>query len=250
LHRAALVAIARPPIQAAHPMTHHFDPRLSFTSGKDDLFHFLSYDDLFYTFGKDNQKTSNPIAILRGHAIHLYNGGHGDVSAGKIKLKDYSVTLYTRDFQGKKMILKTTRVPGKVRDNVKDAMATCTPVIIKTPMKIRMTPKQLAKAETVNGPTTNGAMRVALKPKQIARLVARQKNLGGATTWSQDKTLWVEAKVVPKNGETFPDDEEEEVAESVDTVTAEDESVDAPEDCGEASAVKGDEWNVVAVKDE
>lgn len=236
-------------------MTHHFDPFLSFTSGKDDLFHFLSYDDLFYTFGKDNQKTSNPIAILRRHAIHLYNGGHGDVSAGKIKLKDYSIILYTRDFQGKKMILKTTRVPGKVRDNVKDAMATCTkrdPVIIKTPMKIKMTPKQLAEAETVNGPTTNGAMRVALKPKQIARLVALQKNLGGATTWSQDKTLWVEAKVVPKNVETFLDDEEEEVAESVDTVTAEDESVYAPvdEDCGEAPAVKGDEWNVVAVKDE
>lgn len=145
-----------------------FDP--FFPADKDGLFHLLSYDDLFYKYGKDEEKTSNPIAILRRHAIHLYNGGHGDVS-GNMKLKNYSITMFYRDSEGNKMILTTTRLHGKVRHNLTDAMATC---CIET-----------------------DEVRPGLK-KEAARTTPKQK----------EATLRIEAKVVAKRVQACQGDEE------------------------------------------
>lgn len=144
------------------------------------MFHLLSYDDLFYSHGADEKKKqSNPVMVLRKHAIHLFNGGYGDVS-GAIKSKHYSVLLYCRDTKGRKMILKNTRLQGTLRDNLKSAMALC------------------AKKE-------QPSKKIIAKPKQPVQVVTLDD---GAA--SDEWTLWIEAKVVFKKVKEEEDDGDDE----------------------------------------
>lgn len=195
--------------------------------------------------GKDEEKSSNPVAILRKHAVHLFNGGHGDVTGNK-KMKNYSILMYSRDSKGKKMIVKTTRLNGKVRNNLTDVMAECVKeesnksTVVKTPM----TTTQIALAASMG--TIDSAKAAAMR-----KLLIRSQNAGLPVPMmdceKKDRTLWIEAKVVPKMIEAGKADKAK--SESSET-TFDDESIDASTESADDSESKGDEWNVVPSEEE
>ena len=206
----------------------------------DGLFHLLTRDDLYYNHGKNDGKTSNPMAILKKHAVHLFHGGFGDVT-GDEKLKDYSIMLYCRDSKGNKMLLKTSRLNGRVRDNLDDAIDACAENEIKQiVMKVPMNPKQITRAEKCGKSIPkDGVKNMTLKPKQLARL--EKFGVPVPVSCAKTKTLWIEAKVVPKKEQT-DQVEGEKVAEKETAETSEDDdSVDVPTE----PLNKNEDWDVL-----
>ena len=74
----------------------------------DKLYHQFTRTDLYYTRGvSDKAKESDPIEILRRHAVHLFLGGFDDVTKS-IKVSDFHVSLYHWDSHGNKILLTRT----------------------------------------------------------------------------------------------------------------------------------------------
>jgi len=106
-------------------------------------------------------------------------------------------------------------------------------------VKVPITPKQIARAEKFGNPASKDCTKtMALKPKQIARL--QKFGMSVPVDCAKKRTLWVEAKVVPKKVEVG-DGAEEHMAPSEEYIDASSESV-------ENNDRKGDEWDVVATK--
>lgn len=185
------------------------------------------------------------MAILKKHAVHLFHGGFGDVT-GDEKLKDYSIMLYCRDSKGKKMILKTSRLNGRVRDNLQDATDACAEnEVKKIIMKVPMNPKQIARAQKCGNPVPkDGAKNMALKPKQIAQL--EKFGMPVPVSCAKDKTLWVEAKIVPKK-DTTGDCEDPKLTASAETVETP-EGDETPVETMDISELKNEDWDVLVTK--
>ena len=159
--------------------------------------------------------------------MHLFHGGHGDVTVDA-PLKDYSVLLYCRDAKGKKMVIRTMRLNGKVQNNLKIVVDDCA--------------KEEIKKITVKTPTD---------PKQVAR--AERFRVPHIVDYVKDRTLWIEAKVVPKAAEFAQPDEATSTNEPVDTKTFMkiiDAFVQPVAINDSGSADKSDEWDVVVNKED
>jgi hypothetical protein len=210
------------------------------SADNEGLFHLLTRDDLYYNHGKNDGKTSNPMAILKKHAVHLFHGGFGDVT-GDEKLKNYSVMMYCRDSKGHKMLLKTSRLNGRVRDNLEDVIDACAENEIKQiVMKVPMNPKQITRAEKC-GKTIpkDGVKNMTLKPKQLTRL--ERFGVPVPVSCAKARTLWIEAKVVPKKDQTGQFEGEKVVEKETVEMSEDDDSVDAPT----GPLDKNEDWDVL-----
>lgn len=62
--------------------------------------------DLIYEYGGTPPKQSDPVEILRAHALHLFHGGDGDVTIiDSDMLSRYKITIFSLDTSGNKMLL-------------------------------------------------------------------------------------------------------------------------------------------------
>lgn len=186
------------------------------------------------------------MAIIKKHAVHLFHGGFGDVT-GDEKLKDYSILLYCRDSKGKKMILKTSTINGRVRDNLQDIIDSCAEnEVKKIVMKVPMTPKQIARAEKLGiSVPEDGVKNMALKPKQIAQLEKFGKPV--PMSCANEKTLWIEAKVVPKKTKMNQTKESSVASNEEVEPPVDDEAQTETMDAGES---KKDDWDVLVTEAE
>jgi len=131
---------------------------------KDELSHLLSYSDLCYSYAAKGEsvktKSSDPIEILCKHAVHLFLGGNDDVT-DDLTLENYTTLLFCRDSLGKKMIIKSVKMNGHIRNNLKDAMMDSTSlrstkekIVPDLWIEAKVTPKKDAIAQVKTEHTT------------------------------------------------------------------------------------------------
>lgn len=186
------------------------------------MFHLLSHTDLCYTYGKDSEKSSDPVRVLRRHAVHLFRGGYGDCTVD-VPLKDYSVLLYSRDSDGKRMIIRTTKLNGTIRNNLMAVVDECAEADTR-------------KASLAKRPFKE-SLQTPLTAKQIDRMLNNDKT---------KRTLWIVAEVVPTKAEA------EHLPEATSSTTNEAIAAKARDEMTAASAksVPGDETEATDESDD